>query len=384
MAKDMLSSPNSSATNGASADSDGSAMTYQPLPRKPDRAGAACVGGQTAVIAEATEIRLEGEFEAVAAEARRTAERAVIATAQAAARAAALAQADLIATTALAADKAAGAAETARTDMISRTGLAADMVAGAAETARTNLIATTGLAADKAAGAAETARTDLAAAAALAAGKVAAAAMLAALEARIRSEEVAEDASVKGSAAVSRLREIGSNEARFAANNLAERVVATAITRAEQTAVAARLAAQTVREEAARMVALTDARADAAELNVRQALDAVRALTKQAVLDIDSATAQAAVAADLYADAHDTRAGDVGVKGQDRVAFDLHDRVIQELWGLGMGLQGLAHPNDPDEDISRLTYYIAALDQTLNTVRASSFHLREHTTAPPS
>ena len=132
------------------------------------------------------------------------------------------------------------------------------------------------------------------------------------------------------------------------------------------------------------MVALTDARADAAELNVRQALDAVRALTKQAVLDIDSATAQAAVAADLYADAHDTRAGDVGVKGQDRVAFDLHDRVIQELWGLGMGLQGLAHPNEPDEDISRLTYYIAALDQTLNTVRASSFHLREHTAAAPS
>ena len=108
--------------------------------------------------------------------------------------------------------------------------------------------------------------------------------MLAALEARIRSEEVAEDASVKGSAAVSRLREIGSNEARFAANILAERVVATAITRAEQTAVAARLAAQTVREEAARMVALTDARADAAELNVRQALDAVRALIWSGVL----------------------------------------------------------------------------------------------------
>jgi signal transduction histidine kinase len=66
---------------------------------------------------------------------------------------------------------------------------------------------------------------------------------------------------------------------------------------------------------------------------------------------------------------------------RDRVARDLHDTVIQELFGLGLGLQSLAGSTRDSQTADRLLTMIDRIDGTIRQVRSSIFQLglaRDH------
>jgi signal transduction histidine kinase len=65
----------------------------------------------------------------------------------------------------------------------------------------------------------------------------------------------------------------------------------------------------------------------------------------------------------------------------DRIAGDLHDHVIQELFALGMTLQGHAARSDP-ADAERVKGYIDTLDKAIANIRTSIFGLHRSRTAP--
>jgi signal transduction histidine kinase len=66
---------------------------------------------------------------------------------------------------------------------------------------------------------------------------------------------------------------------------------------------------------------------------------------------------------------------------RDRIAGDLHDHVIQELFALGMRLQGQAARSDPAA-AARVNGYIDTLDEVIKKIRASIFGLRQPGPAP--
>ena len=61
---------------------------------------------------------------------------------------------------------------------------------------------------------------------------------------------------------------------------------------------------------------------------------------------------------------------------RDRIAGDLHDHVIQELFALGMKLQGQAARSDP-ATAARVNGYIDTLDEVIKKIRASIFGLQQ-------
>ncbi len=64
------------------------------------------------------------------------------------------------------------------------------------------------------------------------------------------------------------------------------------------------------------------------------------------------------------------------VEDHDRIAADLHDHVIQELFAVGMSLQGaVSHIRDPDMQ-ARLLGNVESLDATIKRIRATIFRLR--------
>jgi signal transduction histidine kinase len=65
----------------------------------------------------------------------------------------------------------------------------------------------------------------------------------------------------------------------------------------------------------------------------------------------------------------------------DRIAGDLHDHVIQELFALGMRLQGHAARSDP-ATAERVNGYVDTLDEVINKVRTSIFGLHQPSSAP--
>jgi signal transduction histidine kinase len=65
----------------------------------------------------------------------------------------------------------------------------------------------------------------------------------------------------------------------------------------------------------------------------------------------------------------------------ERIAGDLHDHVIQELFALGMKLQGHAARSDPDT-AARVNGYIDTLDEVIKKIRASIFGLQQPRQAP--
>ena len=67
----------------------------------------------------------------------------------------------------------------------------------------------------------------------------------------------------------------------------------------------------------------------------------------------------------------------------DRIAGDLHDHVIQELFALGMKLQGQAARSDP-ATAERVNGYIDTLDEVIRKIRASIFGLQQPRQAPAS
>jgi signal transduction histidine kinase len=60
----------------------------------------------------------------------------------------------------------------------------------------------------------------------------------------------------------------------------------------------------------------------------------------------------------------------------ERIAADLHDHVIQELFATGMGLQGMLSAVDRPELRARLVGYVDALDATIRHIRATIFQLQ--------
>lgn len=60
----------------------------------------------------------------------------------------------------------------------------------------------------------------------------------------------------------------------------------------------------------------------------------------------------------------------------NRIATDMHDHVIQELFALGMGLQGLASVTDHPGQVARILGYIYTLDSVISTLRTTIFALQ--------
>ena len=65
----------------------------------------------------------------------------------------------------------------------------------------------------------------------------------------------------------------------------------------------------------------------------------------------------------------------------DRIAGDLHDHVIQELFALGMKLQGQAARSDP-ATAERVNGYVDTLDDVIKKIRTSIFGLQQPRQAP--
>jgi signal transduction histidine kinase len=63
------------------------------------------------------------------------------------------------------------------------------------------------------------------------------------------------------------------------------------------------------------------------------------------------------------------------LEDHDRIARDLHDHVIQEVFAVGIGLQGLAAILNKPDISSRLTGYVEALDRVISQIRATIFKL---------
>ena len=71
------------------------------------------------------------------------------------------------------------------------------------------------------------------------------------------------------------------------------------------------------------------------------------------------------------------------VEDHDRIAGDLHDHVIQELFALGMILQGHAARSDP-ATAELLNGYTDTLDEVIRKIRTSIFGLHQPSQAPAS
>jgi signal transduction histidine kinase len=71
------------------------------------------------------------------------------------------------------------------------------------------------------------------------------------------------------------------------------------------------------------------------------------------------------------------------VEDRDRIAGDLHDHVIQELFALGMSLQGHAARSDP-ATAERLNGYTDTLDEVISKIRTSIFGLQQPGQVPAS
>ena len=67
----------------------------------------------------------------------------------------------------------------------------------------------------------------------------------------------------------------------------------------------------------------------------------------------------------------------------ERIAADLHDHVIQELFATGMGLQGLVSLQARPEDRQRILGHVDAIDATIRRIRTTIFQVKHRATADP-
>ena len=86
--------------------------------------------------------------------------------------------------------------------------------------------------------------------------------------------------------------------------------------------------------------------------------------------------AQAGVALELE-EARKNREELLLLADHDRIAADLHDRVIQQLFAVGMGLAAMVERVSRADQKERLDEYVETLDQTIDEIRATIFRLRE-------
>ncbi len=62
---------------------------------------------------------------------------------------------------------------------------------------------------------------------------------------------------------------------------------------------------------------------------------------------------------------------------RDRIARDLHDRVIQRVYAVGLNLQGATRLPERDQVVERVTRAVDDLDLTINEIRSAIFELGE-------
>ncbi|MEU5693662.1 GAF domain-containing protein [Actinosynnema sp. NPDC020468] len=65
------------------------------------------------------------------------------------------------------------------------------------------------------------------------------------------------------------------------------------------------------------------------------------------------------------------------LEDRDRIARDLHDLVVQRLFGLGLGLQGLNGLVEQPLVADRLADFVSEVDQTIREIRRTIFSLQE-------
>jgi signal transduction histidine kinase len=89
---------------------------------------------------------------------------------------------------------------------------------------------------------------------------------------------------------------------------------------------------------------------------------------------VNSFAGHASIALELSA-ARSDRQRVALLEDRDRIARDLHDHVIQQLFAVGLGIEGVA-VNIPDEFGDRLRSQVADIDRTIRQIRTSIFELR--------
>ncbi|MDT4912523.1 MAG: hypothetical protein QOC66_1651 [Pseudonocardiales bacterium] len=115
--------------------------------------------------------------------------------------------------------------------------------------------------------------------------------------------------------------------------------------------------------------------------NVRGVLSLLRRRGRRAFTSSDLAmaagfAAHATVALEL-ADSRSAEQRVVLLEDRDRIARDLHDHVIQELFAIGLGLESVAAVLGPDNPVGeRVQQRVEDIDRTIRRIRTSIFALR--------
>ena len=88
---------------------------------------------------------------------------------------------------------------------------------------------------------------------------------------------------------------------------------------------------------------------------------------------------QAGIAADSGPSQGGPR-GPAGHADHDRIAADLHDHVIQELFATGMGLQSLVRVQARPEERQRILSLVDSIDATIRRIRTTIFQVKPRST----
>jgi signal transduction histidine kinase len=111
----------------------------------------------------------------------------------------------------------------------------------------------------------------------------------------------------------------------------------------------------------------------------RGVLSLMRATDRRGFTATDLAMAASfATHASVALELADSRAAEqkvVLLEDRDRIAMDLHDHVIQELFAIGLGLEGVA-AQVPEEQSQRIRQRVDDIDRTIRRIRTSIFELR--------
>lgn len=100
-----------------------------------------------------------------------------------------------------------------------------------------------------------------------------------------------------------------------------------------------------------------------------------RAFSVRDLAMADSFASHASVALEL-ADSRTAEHKLVLLEDRDRIAMDLHDHVIQELFAIGLSLESTAAQMADEEIAQRLRQRVEDIDRTIRRIRTSIFELR--------
>lgn len=99
-----------------------------------------------------------------------------------------------------------------------------------------------------------------------------------------------------------------------------------------------------------------------------------RAFDHTDVEQLEAYVGHAGVALELNQSRADQEALAV-LREHQRIAADLHDHVIQELFATGMALQGMVYRTDDARDQAHLVEFVDAIDATIRRIRTTIFRL---------